>query len=193
MIVMPTTRRNMNKFIFISLLGLSATASAVPRNKDVTCTPTVEKEKQHRSEMKHRKPGSGTSTNVTVTDMLNWEIPKQARGEMSDPRESQIFTVEGYVIHAKLSPDDCDVHLEIAATNDENAPRVIVEIPNDSGYQDAQKVAVNAKGKKIALTGYPFWDSAHWAKADPKKGHNHGSAQVGTLWELHPAWKAELK
>jgi hypothetical protein len=183
----------MKKIFIIFMLLFSSQSFAATRIKNIQCSPTVEKEKQHRSEMKHRKPVTETSTNVTVTDMLKWEVPKNPRGEMSDPRESSIYTVEGYVIHAKLSPDDCDVHLEIAATNDEAAPRIIVEIPNDVGYEQAQKVAVNAKGKKIALTGYPFWDSAHWSHTDEKKGHNHGSVQVGTLWELHPAWKAELK
>jgi hypothetical protein len=182
-----------NKLLILFMLMTTTNAYAVPRAKKIDCVGTVEKEKQHRSEMKHRAPGSGNSTNVSVTDMLNWAVPKNARGEMSDPRESQIFTVEGYVIHAKLSPDDCDVHMEIAATNDEKAPRVIVEIPNDKGYEEAQKVAINSKGKKVLITGYPFWDSAHWASADPHKGHNHGSAQVGTLWELHPAWKVEVK
>jgi hypothetical protein len=184
-----------NIIIIVGLLLINTTAYAAPRQKNVTCSPTVEKEKQHRSEMKHRKiPTEQTKpTFVTVTDMLNWDIPKNPRGEMSDPRESQVFTVEGYVIHAKLAEDDCDVHMEIASTNDESAPRVIVEIPNDRGFEEAQKLAINSKGKKVSLTGYPFWDSAHWSKADQRKGHNHGSAQVGTLWELHPAWKVEVK
>jgi hypothetical protein len=184
-----------NIVISLILLLTSTNVNAVPRQKSTECSPTVEKEKQHRSDMKHRIVPSGTvkPTLVTVTDMLNWDIPKNARGEMSDPRETQVFTVEGYVIHAKLAPDDCDVHMEIAATNDDKAPRIIVEIPNDKGFEEAQKLAVNSQGKKVQLTGYPFWDSAHWSKADPKKGHNHGSAQVGTLWELHPAWKVEYK
>jgi hypothetical protein len=184
-----------NIFIILGLILITSTSYGAPRQKSTTCTPTVEKENQHRSEMKHRSIPTGTikPTLVSVTDMLNWDIPKNARGEMSDPRESQVFTVEGYVIHAKLAPDDCDVHMEIAATNDDKAPRVIVEIPNDKGFEEAQKIAVNSQGKKLAITGYPFWDSAHWSKADPKKGHNHGSATVGTLWELHPAWKVELR
>ena len=128
-----------NKILIIGLL-ISSIAIAVPRTKSTDCSPSVEKEKQHRSEMKHRAIPTGDikPTLVSVNDMLNWDVPKNPRGEMSDPRELQVFTVEGYVIHAKLAPDDCDVHMEIAATNDDKAPRVIVEIPNDKGFEEAQ-------------------------------------------------------
>ena len=96
-----------------------------------------------------------------------------------------------YVLFALALVEKADVHL-----NDKDKTALTLGKKgrlNAYSVEEAQKIAVNSQGKKLAITGYPFWDSAHWSKADQKKGHNHGSAQVATLWELHPAWKVELK
>jgi hypothetical protein len=41
----------------------------------------------------------------------------------------------------------------------------------------------------LTVTGFGFYDTAHYSKKDPKKGHGHGTKLVGTLWELHPFWE----
>jgi hypothetical protein len=86
------------------------------------------------------------------------------------------------------------VHLEISATADRNAPRVIVETPVDSEYCTARQQIqsqLQAHGFKLDLqnggdlaqplpcqvTGMPFEDFEH----------NRGTSHVATLWELHPA------
>ena len=83
--------------------------------------------------------------------------------------------------------------------------RIIAEIPNDPGYEaarDALVQAVTAAGQTITpgkdieletpiiveVRGFPFYDSAHYSKTNPKKGNKHGTIYVNTLWELHPAW-----
>jgi hypothetical protein len=39
------------------------------------------------------------------------------------------------------------------------------------------------------VTGHGFWNGAHYSAANRKAGHNHGSANVKNLWELHPVFK----
>jgi hypothetical protein len=40
----------------------------------------------------------------------------------------------------------------------------------------------------VEIKGFAFYDSAHYSKSNPKKGHSHGTVYVNSLWELHPAW-----
>jgi hypothetical protein len=44
----------------------------------------------------------------------------------------------------------------------------------------------------MRFTGLAFWDAVHGSSRDPRRGEGHGTKMVGTLWELHPAWKAEV-
>jgi len=86
------------------------------------------------------------------------------------------------------------VHFEISQTADKAAARVIVETPVDSEYCSARQTAQS----QLAKHGFKL-DSQHGGElpqalpvqvlgmAFEDFDHNRGSAQVGTIWELHPA------
>ena len=111
--------------------------------------------------------------------------------------------VEADVQLARIEGNDCDVHLEISERGaGKNGDRMIVEIPADVSpgarktLLDAVHVDLTEVPKyepdpplKITVTGYGFWDGAHYSPANPKQGHLHGSANVKNLWELHPVSK----
>jgi hypothetical protein len=149
---------------------------------------------------------------VKVTEVLSWDPPagvandKKLRGSQQtiDPKEKQFFIIEGDVQLAKIEGNDCDVHLEISERGaGKSADRMIVEIPADAGFNVPRKALLDALhvdlvelGKhepdppvKVTVTGYGFWDGAHYSPTNPKVGHEHGSANVKNLWELHPVFK----
>jgi hypothetical protein len=83
-----------------------------------------------------------------------------------------------------------------------SADRVIVEVPQDRSFETARDGLIKrlaANGARIGgpllkrpirarVTGFAFYDAFHFSNSDPKRGHDHGTAFVGTLWEIHPAW-----
>ncbi len=88
-----------------------------------------------------------------------------------------------------------------------DAPRVVAEVPAGPGYEDARAAVLaaihlpSARARdrvdlaapvRVRLTGYGFWDGAYWCRRDGVRGCSHGTAQVATLWELHPVWRVEL-
>jgi len=110
-------------------------------------------------------------------------------------RELQVFHItDAFVQEASVNAADCDVHFEISQTADKAAPRVIVETPVDSEYCSARQTAQS----QLAKHGFKL-DSQHGGElpqalpvqvlgmAFEDFDHNRGSAQVGTIWELHPA------
>ena len=165
--------------------------------------------------MKHRPAASQTVAlhTTTVQDMLvQWPNPahidKKANTPI-DPRENQAFTLKGDVWVAKIEGNDCDIHLELSLPGQgPDAERVIVEIPQEfTQVQNTMVSALRSQGlgdlnhKKsielsqalpIEVTGLAFFDAFHYSAANPKKGHGHGSAQVGVLWELHPVYKVTV-
>ena len=183
---------------------------------DVTCAPTTLIGNQSRTDMKHRGPGlQSVSLNQTsVTDMLNWSNPatiSRTSNSPIDPRENQAFTMKGDLWRVKIEGNDCDFHLELSAPGDSSgADRVIVEIPQGSNFvqiRDSLIQALIAAGEgdlrhrttidlsqsiPIQVTGFAFFDAFHYSRANPKRGHGHGTAMVGTIWELHPVWQLVL-
>jgi hypothetical protein len=110
-------------------------------------------------------------------------------------RELQVFHIaNAFVQEASVNAADCDVHFEISQTADKNAPRVIVETPVDSEYCSARQTAQ----AQLAKHGFRL-DSQHGGElpqalpvqvlgmAFEDFDHSRGSAQVATIWELHPA------
>src|SRR5580704_19146625 len=110
-------------------------------------------------------------------------------------RELQVFHVaNAFLQEASVNAADCDVHFEISMTPDKRAPRVIVETPVDSEFCAARQ---NAQSQ-LAKHGFKL-DSQHGGElpqalpvevlgmAFEDFDHNRGSAQVATIWELHPA------
>ena len=180
-----------------------------------SCSPTTVITAQSRTGMKHRPPAAQTVSahTTTVQDMLTqWPNPahvnKQANTPI-DPRENQVFTLKGDVWVAKIEANDCDIHLELAPPGQgPDAERVIVEIPQELAQVQStmvQALSKNGNGdlnhKKsikltqslpIEVTGLAFFDAFHFSNANPKKGHGHGSAAVGVLWELHPVFKVTI-
>jgi len=41
---------------------------------------------------------------------------------------------------------------------------------------------------RVQVLGFSFYDAWHFSRNDPQRGHAHGSAQVGSLWEIHPVF-----
>jgi hypothetical protein len=133
---------------------------------------------------------------IDVNTMLSW-----TQDTFVDPaaprtgRELQVFHIAaGFLQEASVNGADCDVHFEISQTADKAASRVIVETPVDSEYCTARQSAQS----QLATHGFKL-DSQHGGElpqglpvqvlgmAFEDFDHNRGSAQVATIWELHPA------
>jgi len=224
-------QRQMRKYELLVSTVL-AVATVVAQNPP-SCEPSTPMAKQKRTDMKHRKPASnGTTVEVaSVSDMLAWEQPddlqdRAVRNSDSsiDPREEEVFEVQGDLWRIAQEANDCDYHLELSLPGKSvNADRVIVELPSDPGSNSARQAVLTAleasdrlklenNGEvlltnplRLKLTGYAFFDGFHYSpRFDPahpgkchftkaqklQRGNGHGTCRVGTLWELHPAWKA---
>ena len=161
-----------------------------------SCLPVEPDAVDYRHAAKHVALPGGTPLETDVATMLGWPTdpilpPDQPRFE----RELQLVHITtAYLVNASVFSGDCDVHLEIAQTADLTAPRVIIETPVDSEYcasRQSVQSQLNKRGFKldlqhggdlpqpiaVSVIGLPFEDFEH----------NRGSAQVATLWEVHPA------
>jgi hypothetical protein len=137
-----------------------------------------------------------SAVETDVTTMLSW--PQDVFVAPDAPRtgrELQVFHLgRAFVQEASVNAADCDVHFEISQTADKTAPRVIVETPVDSEFCSARQNAQAQLAKHnfrldsqhggelptalpVQVTGMAFEDF----------DHTRGSAQVATIWELHPA------
>jgi hypothetical protein len=142
------------------------------------------------------------ATSRTLAQVLTFAIPaghKDTERDAIKPREPKLYQVTGFVRKIKLSDDDCDLHLELAASGNNGEPRVIVEIPpNQATLQHKAASMFNlsesvhshtfngAKAKRITVTGFAFLDLSHQCTKFPKAGCKHGGERVQTLWEMHP-------
>jgi hypothetical protein len=209
----------MRFIIYFLLVFVSSGLLASPSADTCKCGDT--KGTGHKREaLKYRSipPHIHAERDVSIQEMIDeWAIPQGAWDDATKyPREDSTFTVSGYIMLIKLSDEDCDIHMEIAETESPDADRVIVEIPNSPEYcalREKVKEAVRqepysvrnisttahhfsaTKGfPKITVTGYAFVDLPH-RMHDPnnKKGNNHGSVNVATLWEIHPIISCDVK
>jgi hypothetical protein len=161
------------------------------------CLPIEPDIADYRHTAKHVPIPTMTPVEVNVDTILAW--PEDAFPLPPDQprtgRELQVFHVpQAFLQEASVNAADCDIHFEISQTADKTAPRVIVETPVDSEYCSARQ---NAQSQ-LAKHGFRL-DSQHGgelAQALPVEitgmafedfEHNRGSAQVATIWELHPA------
>lgn len=77
---------------------------------------------------------------------------------------------------------------------------------DDRAKLETEGEVLLTKAVRVRVRGDAFFDAFHYsAKFDPakpgkckftkeqklKRGNNHGTCSVGTLWELHPVWKLE--
>jgi hypothetical protein len=149
----------------------------------------------YRHDAKHVPLPSGTPVETSVSDILTWPVgATPASNAPRSGRELQLYHIaHAYLQHAVVMKGDCDIHLELSDSMDRGAPRVIVETPVDSEYCQARqnlKMQLAELGEQlntqsgdlkqprpVTVLGLAFQD-------DP---HQRGSAEVATLWELHPA------
>jgi|SRR5579859_443627 len=160
------------------------------------CDPTEPASVDYRTAAKHVDLPSGTPQEITVTDVINFPVgPSPAPDAPRSGRELQLFHIaNAFAQLVWLNPSDCDVHVELSATADKNAPRIIVETPHmDSYCSSRQQLAAMFKAHGVIIDnsrkdvnpplaadvlGLAFQDIPHATR---------GSAQVATVWELHPA------
>jgi hypothetical protein len=138
-------------------------------------------------------PASG----ITQTGFRTLEAPL-------DSRETQVVTLKGDIWIVGAQADDCDFHLELSGVGaGPNDDRIIVEIPQGAPFVAARNALLQAlaangvkpkahkvltKSIRVQVMGFLFYDAWHVSTSNPQRGHNHGSAQVATLWEIHPVF-----
>lgn len=161
------------------------------------CLPIEPDIADYRHLAKHIAIPNLTPVEISVDTILGWPedaIPLPPDQPRSG-RELQVFHLsQAFLQEASVNAADCDIHFEISQIADKTAQRVIVETPVDTGYCSArQKVQSQlakhnfrldsqhggelANALPVEITGMAFEDFEH----------NRGSAQVATVWELHPA------
>ena len=161
------------------------------------CLPIEPDIADYRHLAKHIAIPNLTPVEIGVDTILGWPedaIPLPPEQPRSG-RELQVFHLsQAFLQEASVNAADCDIHFEISQIADKTAPRVIVETPVDSEYcstrrtvqsqlakhnfrLDSQHGGELANALPVQITGMAFEDFEH----------NRGSAQVATVWELHPA------
>ena len=208
-----------NQILLVALL-LASNSLHAQIDKCPCGTITDGKSKHMRVAKKDRPIPAhpGTPTALTIGKMINdWDLPASFKKDDSSTfvHESTIFTVKGYLRLIRIEENDCDIHMEIGESESGDHDRIIAEIPNTPEYCSVQadmldqlktKYGVDHVGTEpvvfgddtenvptITVTGYAFLDTAHKSKKNGKKGHGHGSADVMTLWEIHPVFQFKLE
>jgi hypothetical protein len=164
------------------------------------CTP-LDQDVEYRHREKHVPIPDMTPEEITVDTIYSW--PENDPLSLDPPRtgiELQVFHVAvAFVQEVNVNSEDCDIHVEISGTVDKGARRVIVETPVDTEFCSTRKnlqAQLAKHGTRLDAThggelpnalpvdvvGLAFLDFDHNAI-----GLGRGSAQVGTLWEIHPA------
>jgi len=160
------------------------------------CLPIEPDIADFRHTAKHVAIPNIAAQEIGVDTILSWtQDAFVAPDAPRTGRELQVFHImDAFVQEASVNAADCDVHFEISQTADKKAPRVIVETPVDSEYCSARQTAQS----QLAKHGFKL-DSQHGGElpqallvqvhgmAFEDFDHNRGSAQVATIWELHPA------
>jgi hypothetical protein len=165
------------------------------------CTPLEPDLADYRHAEKHIPIPVMVASEITIDTIYSW--PQTDPVSLDPPRtgiELQVFHVAVAFLQAvHVNSVDCDITLEISQTADKNARRVIVETPIDTEFCSARKniqaqlaqhgVRLDAEhGGELPqalpadVLGMAFEDFDHSAI-----GLERGSAQVATVWELHPA------
>jgi hypothetical protein len=135
------------------------------------------------------------SVPLTVQTILSWPQHESVPDGPRIGRETLVFQVnQAFLQWASVQTGDCDLHLEISATPEKNAPRVMVETPVDSEYCSArQNLQAQLKQHGFDLSDteggeipHPFAVSVRGMPFEDFE-HNRGTALIATTWELHPA------
>ncbi|HLK31563.1 MAG TPA: hypothetical protein VKT29_00655 [Terriglobales bacterium] len=167
--------------------------------KDIcNCLPYEPDIADYRHAAKHVPLPNTTPVEISVATILSWpQTPILPPTAPRFGRELQLFHVaQAYLQNASINTADCDIHMEISATSDRKAPRVVIETPVDAEYCTARK---NIQ-QQLAQHGFTL-DYTHGgdlpqalpaqvtglAFEDFEHPQSRGSPEVATLWELHPA------
>jgi hypothetical protein len=217
--IRPVTRRFFcTKLCAFALFPITQILCASPTEVTPLPPPTTLVAKQQRTALKHRHPPilyNATRATVAQVVALNRRLPAGVNTSAAirrsntpiSPYETRVFRVDGDLWRVKMEDNDNEYHLEISRRGGRrNANRIIVEIPPDPAYAGTRRALLSllpgnyvfrqktsrdiSPPIPIRVTGYVFYDGAHWTKNDVQ-GHNHGTAFTATLWEIHPAWKIE--
>ena len=160
------------------------------------CLPLAPDISDFRHMAKHVPIPNVTPQEISVETILGWpqDLALPADAPRSG-RELQVFHVaQAFLQNASVNNGDCDIHLEISATSDKNAPRVIVETPVDTEFCSARhSIQSQLKQHGFVLDAQHGGELPQAVAADvvglafEDFEHTRGSAQVATVWELHPA------
>jgi hypothetical protein len=164
------------------------------------CTP-LDLGLEYRHIEKHVPIPVMVASEITIDTIYTWA--QIDPGSLDPPRtgnELQVFHVAvAFLQEVSINSEDCDISLEISQTADKTARRVIVETLVDTEFCSARKTIqtqLAQHGFRLDAThggelpqalpadvlGMAFEDFDHNAI-----GLQRGSAQVATVWELHPA------
>ncbi len=180
-----------------SFVSCSFNSVAPFEPKDIcNCLAVAPDVSDYRHVAKHVPIPASTPSEVDIPTILSWQqdlaLPPDAP---RSGRELQVFHVsQAYLQNASVNSGDCDVHLEISATPDKNAPRVVVETPVDATFCPLRRniqTQLQQHGFKLdAVNGGEIpaaipADVVGLAFEDFE--HDRGSPQIATVWELHPA------
>jgi hypothetical protein len=177
----------------------SITPQSVPQQLDVcNCTPTGPASSDFRHNQKHVPLPNSSAQEITVATMLTWpQTPVPGPDAPRAGRELQMFHIAHAFVQLSYEvQSDCDIHVEISDSADKTAARAIVETPVDGEYCTARRsfqTQMAAQGFTVGtlftaaevpqpvpvdVLGLAFLDNPHSGR---------GSAQVQTIWEIHPA------
>ena len=160
------------------------------------CSPSASSSTDYRTAAKHILLPSQTATEITVSDLLNFPLiqPQPAFDAPRTGPELNLYHIStAFVQFVRVVGSDCDVHVEISDTPDKSAPRAIVETPRNGTYCAARlnlMLQLNKRGIIIDDAGQevsPPLPAQVVGLAFQDFPHARGTAQVATLWELHPA------
>jgi len=177
------------------LLAVASSSFAADKLDVCNCKPRDEKPTDYRFAMKHIPLPDMQPQTISVQEMLDWDQSSNPRNDAPRKgRELQLVTIpRAYVQFAWAYRGDCDIHIEISATPEKDAPRAIVETPVDPEYCEARRTlqsALRDHGVELSVlqqeVSSPFPVSVRGLPYQDAK-HKRGSVHVATVWEIHPA------
>lgn len=162
-----------------------------------SCAPTQDPSADFRHAAKHVPLPGTPATDISVATMLSWpQSPTPAADAPRSGRELQMFHLGHVFLQlAYLNHGDCDLHFEVSDSASKSAPRAIMETPVDPEYCSARQ-NINAQLASHGIQLSNSLDSGELPQALPADvlglafldfEHNRGTANVKTLWEIHPA------
>jgi hypothetical protein len=194
----------MRRWLFPAVLSIlwfllscgGSTDSKSSSSQDICkCEPTVPASEDYRHAAKHVSIPGGSAEEIAVDTILGWPVPEEPASDAGrSDRENQLFRIpRAYLQFAWLNMGDCDLHLEVSAVPDKDAPRVIVETPREEEYCSSRRALQSALAPMgvslgsgsgeltpavpVSVNGLAFQDF----------NHKRGTDRVKTPWELHPA------